>query len=173
MARNRQNPAESDADDGTHELTALQAQAAALLAAGRGPSEVARDLKINRDTLHEWRQRAEFEAAYNAELAATLGALRDGLRAGQLSALALLREVVDDTTAGRRDRISAARVLLSAVALPDREPGPTTPAAVEDARWLSEAARRHVAALATMGNPFHTAEARAEFLEQGSRALPR
>lgn len=122
--------------NGTERLTPAQAQAVSLLAAGRGPTEVAEELGVSRTTLWEWQHRPDFEAAYNRERAEVLEALRDGLRGAQLAAVRVLHEVAKTEGAPLRDRLAAARALLSAASVPEAQPGPTTTEGVEqEHRW--------------------------------------
>lgn len=69
---------------------------------------------ISPRTLRDYMKDPEFQAAYNEAITAQLGETTGQARQGLSSALAVLREIMEDPAAENRDRISAASKSIDA-----------------------------------------------------------
>ena len=60
-------------------LTALQEQAATLLASGKNISAVAEELSLNRGTIYQWQQKLTFQCYFNFQRQEAKDTLKNGL----------------------------------------------------------------------------------------------
>ncbi len=137
MAQRSTNPTEPDKSRQLSGLSTAQWSAIDLLILGFHDADVAKDVRVTRQTINGWRnQDAEFQAALNARRSEVLDNTRDRLR----STVALATEIVAEALEKERDP-KLALTVLKLVASASMQLSQVGPVTVEDVR-LAEAEKR-------------------------------
>lgn len=113
-----------------------QARAAVLLASGVGESAVGDAVGVTRQTVWEWKQQTEFQAALNRERAAIRQAWQDEALGLNSQALTVIRAALvgeDQALAFRAACFLLAKSGLLSGALP--EIGPTSASMIQLTQW--------------------------------------
>jgi len=98
-------------------LTAIQEQAAILLASGDSVTEVAEKVNVNRTTIYQWQQKISFKCFYNQQCQIIQDNIRNGLCGLYAEALEAVRGCLQSTNEAAR--LKAAMYVIGKVEMID------------------------------------------------------
>jgi len=104
-------------------LNAQHHKAIILLSEGLNNKEVAKRLGLAPETISRYKSDFDFQAAFNAELAANREAQRDKLRSLASEALNSIQSVLTDESAPHKDKLNAAFKILDLTGLKHKDIG--------------------------------------------------
>ena len=114
MSKNQQNSTQSTLVTG---LTAIQEQAAILLASGESVTDVAEKVSVNRTTIYQWQQKISFQCFYNQQCQIIQDNIRNGLFGLYGDALQALKDTLNSDN--EPAKLKAAMYILGKIELID------------------------------------------------------
>ena len=93
-------------------LTPIHLKACDLLASGMSNMEVSKEIDTAPETVSRWKNDFDFAARYNGILNARQTAAEEGLRELSQVAVNTIKDIMTDTEAPQRDRLTAALKIL-------------------------------------------------------------